>query len=59
MEENPETRQNVNIYKDSRKVIPVDSNDLALDPSIPQITLEEMMDDLVIVEDSDMTECYE
>ncbi|XP_008556831.1 60S ribosomal export protein NMD3 [Microplitis demolitor] len=59
LEENPETRQNVNIYKDSRKVIPVDSNDLALDPSIPQITLEEMMDDLVIVEDSDMTECYE
>lgn len=43
-------RQNVNIYKDSRRArIPVDENDAAdLDPSAPQITLEEMLDDLVL-----------
>lgn len=41
-------RQNVNIYKDSKRAqIPVDEND-AMDPSAPQITLEEMLDDLVL-----------
>ncbi|XP_017885921.1 60S ribosomal export protein NMD3 isoform X2 [Ceratina calcarata] len=47
LEENPEMRQNINIFRDSRKVIPVDTNELS-DPSCPQITLEEMLDDLVI-----------
>jgi nonsense-mediated mRNA decay protein 3 len=41
-------RQHINIYKDTKKLqMAVDVNDLA-DPSIPQITLEEMMDELVI-----------
>lgn len=39
-------RQNINIFRDAQKQIPVDTNEI--DPSIPQITLEEMMDDLVI-----------
>lgn len=49
LEEDPQFRQNVNIYKDSSKAIPVDTNDM--DPSIPRITLEEMLDDLVIEDD--------
>lgn len=56
LEEDPELRQNINIFRDSRKQIPVDTNEL--DPSIPQITLEEMLDDLVI-EDTEMTEASE
>ena len=56
LEEDPDMRQNVNIYKDSHRVaqVPVDENDME-DPSVPQITLEEMLDDLVI-EDIEMTE---
>ncbi|KMQ89212.1 60s ribosomal export protein nmd3 [Lasius niger] len=51
LEEDPELRQNINIFRDSRKQIPVDTDEI--DPSIPQITLEEMLDDLVI-EDTEM-----
>jgi nonsense-mediated mRNA decay protein 3 len=41
-------RQHINIFKDSKKQhMAVDTNDMA-DPSVPQITLEEMLDDLVI-----------
>lgn len=41
-------RQKVNIFKDARKQqMAVDVNDLA-DPSMPQVTLEEMLDDLVL-----------
>lgn len=48
LEEDPDMRQNINIFKDSKKQqMAVDVNDLA-DPSLPQITLEEMLDDLVI-----------
>lgn len=46
LEEDPEMRQNINIFRDSKKQIPVDTNEI--DPSIPQITLEEMLDDLTI-----------
>lgn len=46
LEEDPEMRQNINIFRDVQKHIPVDTSEI--DPSIPQITLEEMMDDLVI-----------
>lgn len=56
LEEDPELRQNINVFRDSRKQIPVDTNEI--DPSIPQITLEEMLDDLVI-EDTEMTEVSE
>lgn len=47
LEEDPTLRQNINIYKDTTKQIPVDSDD-QMDPDDPQITLEEMLDDLVI-----------
>lgn len=54
MEGDPQLRQNINIFKDASKIMPVDTNDM-VDPSIPRITLEEMLDDLVI-DDVDMTE---
>lgn len=54
LEEDPGLRQNINIFKDKSKVIPVDSYD-ALDPDAPHITLEEMLDDLVI-DDVEMAE---
>ena len=47
LEEDPILRQNINIYKDTTKQIPVDDDDQT-DPDDPQITLEEMLDDLVI-----------
>ncbi|XP_034941152.1 60S ribosomal export protein NMD3 [Chelonus insularis] len=56
LEENPEMRQNINIFRDPTKQIPVDTNEV--DPNMPQISLEEMLDDLVI-EDDDMAECHE
>lgn len=54
LEEDPTYRQNINIYKDTKQqnTIPLE------DPSIPHITLEEMLDDLHI-DDSEMTEVYE
>ncbi|XP_043471212.1 60S ribosomal export protein NMD3 [Leptopilina heterotoma] len=57
LEEDPEMRQNINIFRDSKKQIPVDEDDV-IDPSIPQITLDEMLDDLFIddVEMADSTE---
>lgn len=57
LEEDPEMRQNVNIFKDAKKqAIPVDTDDMA-DPMLPQITLEEMLDDLVI-EDVEMGDAW-
>ncbi|XP_015606312.1 60S ribosomal export protein NMD3 [Cephus cinctus] len=56
LEEDPEMRQNINIFRDSSKQIPVDSSEM--DPSIPRITLEEMLDDLVI-DDTEMGEAYQ
>lgn len=48
LEEDPEMRQHINIFKDAKKQqIAVDTNDM-IDPSAPQITLEEMLDDLVL-----------
>lgn len=52
LEEDPQLRQNINIFRDSSKQIPVDTNDMD-DPSVPKITLEEMLDDLNI-EDVEM-----
>lgn len=54
LEDDPDYRQQVNIYKDSAKQnMPVDVNDM--DPSIPRITLEEMLDELVL-DDVEMAE---
>lgn len=45
LEEDPQLRQHINIFRDSTKQIPVDTDDM-VDPSVPRITLEEMLDDL-------------
>jgi len=56
LEDDPAMRQNVNIFKDPKKQqIPVSVDDM-LDPSIPQITLDEMMDDLNIGPDVEMAD---
>lgn len=52
LEEDPQLRQNINIFRDSTKQIPVDTDDM-LDPSVPRITLEEMLDDLQL-DDAEM-----
>lgn len=57
LEEDPDMRQHVNIFKDAKKQqIAVDVNDM-VDPSAPQITLEEMLDDLVL-DDVEMAEAW-
>ena len=52
LEEDPELRKNVNVYKDASKMsgqMAVDDQDSVSDSEdIPQITLAEMLDDLVI-----------
>ncbi|KAK0088365.1 hypothetical protein PV325_012263 [Microctonus aethiopoides] len=53
LEEDPEMRQNINIFRDTSRQIPVDSKDV--DPNMPQISLEEMLEDLVI-DDTEMNE---
>ncbi|KAL1505481.1 hypothetical protein ABEB36_005044 [Hypothenemus hampei] len=55
LEEDPELRKNVNIFKDNSRPIPVDIYDKDYDPNFPHITLEEMLDDLE-VNDVEMTE---
>ena len=52
LEEDPELRQNVNVYKDAKKIA-VDSESEVGDgdqEAFPQITLAEMLDDLVLEE---------
>lgn len=51
LEEDPMLRANVNIYKDSKKVeseMAVDEDDFADGEEVPQVTLQEMLDDLVL-----------
>lgn len=50
LEEDPELRRNIDIFKDRKKQIPIDIDNI--DSDIPQITLEEMLDDLTIIEDT-------
>ena len=53
LEEDPELRKNVNVYKDTAKIsgeMPVDQESIS-DGEIPQITLAEMLDDLDIGSD--------
>ena len=52
LEEDPELRQNVNVYKDAKKIA-VDTESEVADSdqeAFPQITLVEMLDDLVLEE---------
>lgn len=49
LEEDPMLRQNINIYKDHQKIqneMAIDSDDV--DEDAPQITLQEMLEDLII-----------
>lgn len=59
LEEDPQLRQNVNIFKDQarqqQQQMAVDVDDM-VDPSVPRITLEEMLDDLVLNDDDEMGE---
>ncbi|XP_072939936.1 uncharacterized protein [Epargyreus clarus] len=57
LEEDPAFRQNINIFKDKDKIptIPIDTDEM--DPSVPRITLAEMLDDLNI-EDVEMSEKF-
>ncbi|XP_052250810.1 60S ribosomal export protein NMD3-like [Dreissena polymorpha] len=50
LEEDPSIRQNVNIYKDSSKM-PVDVDE-AEEAGVPQISLQEMLDDLHLGDDA-------
>ncbi|KAM3967174.1 LOW QUALITY PROTEIN: 60S ribosomal export protein NMD3 [Aphomia sociella] len=52
LEEDPAFRQNINIFKDGNKIA-VDTDEI--DPTLPRITLAEMLDDLHI-EDVEMSE---
>ena len=47
LEEDPELRKNVNVYKDPAKIA-VDRDSVSESEDIPQITLAEMLDDLDI-----------
>ena len=47
IEEDPAMRQYINIYKDKDRM-PVDEDDEAAAPDLPQVTLAEMLDDLDI-----------
>ena len=52
LEEDPDLRQNVNVYKDAKKIV-VDTESEVADSdqeAFPQITLAEMLDDLVLEE---------
>lgn len=54
LEEDPAFRQNINIYKDERKAaVAVEVGDA--DDEIPQITLQEMLDDLHIGDENPIT----
>ncbi|CAG9764588.1 unnamed protein product [Ceutorhynchus assimilis] len=55
LEEDPELRKNVNIFKNKATTIPVDLYDSNYDANTPRITLEEMLDDLD-VNDVEMAE---
>ncbi|XP_049948828.1 60S ribosomal export protein NMD3 [Schistocerca serialis cubense] len=50
LEEDPAYRQNVNIFRDPSKDIPVDVDDIE-DLTMPRITLDEMLDDLQIMDE--------
>ena len=49
LEEDPELRTNVNIYRDPNKVTAVDDSELSEeDDGAPRITLAEMLDEMTI-----------
>lgn len=53
IEEDPEYRKQINIYRDTNKQFPTDVHE---DNNCPQITLAEMLEDLHIDDDEDMNE---
>ncbi|XP_039958387.1 60S ribosomal export protein NMD3 [Bactrocera neohumeralis] len=49
LEEDVDYRKQINIYRDAKKALPVDSNDKqAANDSVPHITLAEMLEDLAL-----------
>ena len=55
LEEDPAYRQNINIYKNVKKVIvDVEDSSEVDDPNYPKINLSEMLDDLHIGDGDDM-----
>ncbi|KAI4503367.1 hypothetical protein M0802_001589 [Mischocyttarus mexicanus] len=54
LEEDVEMRQNINIFRDSKKQILTDTEEIDL--NFPQITLEEMLEDLTIDDTDDISE---
>ena len=52
LEEDPKARENVNIYKDPKKMMAVEAlNDTGDNENLPQISLQEMLDDLNLNDD--------
>lgn len=50
LEEDPKSRENINIYKDQRKILNVENEDSDCD-NVPQISLQEMLDDLRLTDE--------
>lgn len=50
LEEDPKVRENVNIYKDKKKMMAVEASDTD-NEELPQISLQEMLDDLNLNDD--------
>ncbi len=51
LEEDPKARENVNIYKDPRKMVNVEAEKTDQDDEMPKISLQEMLDDLHLQDD--------
>ena len=50
LEEDPKSRENINIYKDQRKILNVENEDSDCE-NVPQISLQEMLDDLRLTDE--------
>jgi hypothetical protein len=55
LEEDPELRKNVNVYKDPKKVPAVDESEIDEQDGVPRITLAEMLDEMTIETGEDET----
>jgi len=52
LEEDPESRVHINVYKDNKKVIVDEDDDEDLEDEIPKISLAEMLDEMAIHSDA-------
>ncbi|KAF7991318.1 hypothetical protein HCN44_002880 [Aphidius gifuensis] len=53
IDDSPEFRENINVYLDPKRRPAVDTNDI--DPCLPGVTLDEMLNDFTFTDDSEMT----